>query len=391
MWQASPSNGEACLTGCRAIEQQHGRRRRSSGRRRGTRVSAPPTLEGRGLRRAPYLCWVHTTPRTHQRHRAAADRCTSFRLNRSAAWAQRGDNLGLKGRFGPQCGRGQREMAENGDAYGSGDKYAGYATSIPMDDEEEEDEPRPGIGGPRCAARCQRKPLLRGCRKLRLRFVRSQRRHQARQGHGLGSMHTLHKPGRAAGRWVPAEATQRRREVARACGRVRAQRVLPRASRPRAPLCPHSPHNPRRAPRVHASPAPFAQRGAACGAQVQCGGPRGRGRGRGAQREGRRNALHPWWQQQVLAARGRRSLASLRACLRQPGGAPCARPRSHAARASLHRARRPAPASQKPSASLTARTSTAAAASTARCRPSATMRSSWATRRPTRACARTAT
>lgn len=45
-------------------------------------------------------------------------------------------------------------MAEQ-DLYGSGgDKYAGYATSIPMDEEDEEDEPRPGIGGPRCALRC---------------------------------------------------------------------------------------------------------------------------------------------------------------------------------------------------------------------------------------------
>jgi len=41
---------------------------------------------------------------------------------------------------------------------GGGDKYAGYATTIPMDEEEEEEEPRPGIGGPRCV--CARSLLL---------------------------------------------------------------------------------------------------------------------------------------------------------------------------------------------------------------------------------------
>jgi hypothetical protein len=43
-------------------------------------------------------------------------------------------------------------MADN-ELYGAGgDKYAGYATTIPMDEEEEDEEPRPGIGGPRCVA-----------------------------------------------------------------------------------------------------------------------------------------------------------------------------------------------------------------------------------------------
>jgi hypothetical protein len=40
-------------------------------------------------------------------------------------------------------------MAEQ-DPYGTnGDKYAGYATSIPMEDEDDDEEARPGIGGPR--------------------------------------------------------------------------------------------------------------------------------------------------------------------------------------------------------------------------------------------------
>jgi hypothetical protein len=53
-------------------------------------------------------------------------------------------------------------MAQNGhdtELYAAGgDKYAGYATTIPMDEEEDEEEPRPGIGGPRCGKSQQQKP-----------------------------------------------------------------------------------------------------------------------------------------------------------------------------------------------------------------------------------------
>ena len=54
-------------------------------------------------------------------------------------------------------GQGEAPLEGEGmdqDLYGGGDRYAGYARSIPLEGDEEEEQEAPMVGGPRCVCVC---------------------------------------------------------------------------------------------------------------------------------------------------------------------------------------------------------------------------------------------